>query len=59
MVMKIGKIKIRPVPLLGELVLGAIGVVMAMNQAWTEAVAVAGFISITMQKAIESEEKGE
>lgn len=57
--MKIGKIKVRPVALLGEIVLGGIGLICAWNHAWTEAVAVAGLIGVTMNKAIESEEKGD
>lgn len=57
--MQIGKLKIRPVPLLGEIVLGTMGIFMVINQAYVEAGAVAAIIGLTMQKAIESEEKGD
>ena len=52
------RIKIRPAILLGEMVLGVIGVVLAINQHWEGAIGVAGIIGTTLQKAFESEEKG-
>lgn len=55
--MKLDNIRIRPVALLGELVLGTIGIIMGVNGAYTEAGAVAAIIGLTMHKAIESEEK--
>ena len=55
--MKFGTIKIRPAILLGELILGALGLVMALNSHWEGAVGVAGIIGSTLSKAWESEEK--
>lgn len=51
-------IKIRPAILLGELVLGIIGAILALNSHWEGAIGVAGIIGTTLNKAFESEEKG-
>lgn len=55
----IGKVKVRLVPLLGEVVLGAMGIITFLQGAWVEGGAIGAIIGLTMQKAIESEEKGE
>jgi hypothetical protein len=57
--MKIGKLKVRPVALMGEVVLGALAIILAIRGAYTEAGAIGAIIGLTMQKAVESEEKGE
>jgi len=54
----IGPIKIRPAILLGELVLGTIGVILALNLHWEGTIGVAGIIGTMMSKIVESEETG-
>lgn len=54
-----GNIKIRPAVLLGELILGAIGIILALNGHLEGALGVAGIIGSTLSKAFESEEKGQ
>lgn len=55
--MNVGTIKVRPAVLLGELVLAAIGVILALKGHYEGAIAVAGLIGTTMSKLVESEEK--
>lgn len=52
-------IKIRPAILLGEIVLGIIGTILALANHWEGAIGVAGIIGTTLNKAFESEEKGQ
>lgn len=51
------KVRIRPAILLGELVLGSIGVILALAGHFEGALGVAGIIGTTLNKAFESEEK--
>lgn len=53
------KIKIRPAVLLGEIILGTIGVILALAGHWEGAIGVAGIIGTTLNKAFESEEKSD
>ena len=52
------KIKVRPAVLLGEVILGVIGTILALAGHWEGAIGVAGIIGATLSKAFESEEKG-
>ena len=56
--MKLGTIKIRPAILLGESVLGAVGIILALAGHWEGAIGIAGIIGTTLSKLVESEEKG-
>jgi len=51
-------IKIRPAILLGEIVLGTMGTILALNGHMEGAIGVAGIIGSTLSKLADSEEKG-
>jgi hypothetical protein len=57
--MRIKNIKIRPAILLGEFILGIIGTLLAYQGHYEGALGVVGVIGSTLNKAFESEEKGE